>query len=240
MIVNETGIVSDGMVFCVDAGNEDCYSGSGTTLKDIQGQVDGSLISGTAYNSADGGKFTFDSVDDRIDFDYNPRLNFQYDDAFTIDCWVKVSAVDSWIVTNRVSDFSGWGLFVRSSREIIFIVGGFPSSTFSWRRAETDTIVFNSTVKDEWAHIVSTNTGVAGEQKVYINGVDSTNVSSDDSNPPYTIPYNSNYTVSFGWAGNSNNPGYLDGELSNCRIYSRSLSSSEVQQNYNALRHRFE
>ena len=45
-VKNRNSIVTDGLVFYVDAGNEDSYPGSGTTWTDLIGGFGGTLTSG--------------------------------------------------------------------------------------------------------------------------------------------------------------------------------------------------
>lgn len=57
-------ITSDGLVFCVDAGNSKSYPGSGTTWFDIGGGGNGNatLGSGVTYSSSNGGILVFNGT----------------------------------------------------------------------------------------------------------------------------------------------------------------------------------
>jgi hypothetical protein len=70
VIASETGenIVTDGLIFRVDAGDSASYPGTGTTWTDVINGNNGTILNGTAYNSAEGGYFDFDGVDDKVDF----------------------------------------------------------------------------------------------------------------------------------------------------------------------------
>jgi hypothetical protein len=59
-------IVTDGLVFAVDAGSERSYPGTGTTVTDLVGLNNGTLTNGVTYQSANGGVFDFDGTDDYI------------------------------------------------------------------------------------------------------------------------------------------------------------------------------
>ena len=59
-VKNRNSVVTDGLVFYADAGNEDSYAGSGTTWNDmISGNV-GTLYNGPTFDSANGGSIDFD------------------------------------------------------------------------------------------------------------------------------------------------------------------------------------
>jgi hypothetical protein len=61
-------IVTDGLTFAIDAASERSYPGSGTTAYDLVGSYNGALTNGVGFNSANGGSFTFDGIDDYIPF----------------------------------------------------------------------------------------------------------------------------------------------------------------------------
>ena len=64
-------ILTDGLVFAVDAANKKSYPGSGTTWTDLAGSNDGTLTNGPTFNSGDGGSIVFDGTDDLVDFGNN-------------------------------------------------------------------------------------------------------------------------------------------------------------------------
>jgi hypothetical protein len=62
-------IVTNGLVFCLDAANSKSYPGTGTDWTDLSGnQINGILTNGPAYNSSNGGSIVFDGINDYINF----------------------------------------------------------------------------------------------------------------------------------------------------------------------------
>jgi len=63
-------IVEDGLVFYIDAANEQSYPGSGTVALDFVGGFNGDLINDVAFNSSNPNEFEFglSGIDDYIDF----------------------------------------------------------------------------------------------------------------------------------------------------------------------------
>ena len=59
-------IVTDGLVFAIDAGSERSYPGSGTTTTSLVGSNTGTLTNGVAFSTDNGGNWDFDGVDDYI------------------------------------------------------------------------------------------------------------------------------------------------------------------------------
>ena len=59
-------IVSDGLVFYIDAANPRSYSGTGLTANGLVGGIGGTLVNGVGFSSVNNGSFTFDGGDDYI------------------------------------------------------------------------------------------------------------------------------------------------------------------------------
>jgi len=78
-------IVTDGLVFAVDAANKDSYSGSGTTWKDMVGENDGTLTNSPTFDSGNGGSIVFDGANDYVDFGYNSIIRSS--NEFTWIAW---------------------------------------------------------------------------------------------------------------------------------------------------------
>ena len=78
-------VVTNGLVYYLDAANTRSYSGSGNTAYGLFGP-NGTLTNGTGYTSANSGSFFFDGTDDSIDFSsYTP-------DANTVSIWVNLKS----------------------------------------------------------------------------------------------------------------------------------------------------
>ena len=61
-------IVSDGLVFYIDAANSRCYSGSGITVNGLLGGIGGTLVNGVGFTSSNNGSFIFDGTNDTTQF----------------------------------------------------------------------------------------------------------------------------------------------------------------------------
>ena len=64
-------ITTEGLVLCLDAGNPKSYPGSGTTWFNLCGSVNGTLVNGPTFSSANGGVIVLDGVNDYIDVPLN-------------------------------------------------------------------------------------------------------------------------------------------------------------------------
>ena len=236
-------IVTDGLVFTMDPANKLSYPKTGTTITDIIGNNSGTWNGATFINTYNGG-FDNDGTNDYwLCGSRTPGMEFQYDDAFTLCSWVKIEENSQYgmIVNNRISSYGGtsyigW-LLSHNLGEAVISVGGYQGG-YKWRYAKTSTSTFTNQIYNQMVNIVGVNTGVAGEQKIYVNGEDATSSAADDSSPPATIDYSSgNHRININRDGVGTH--YLQSETSVVSIYNRALSASEVLQNYNTLKGRF-
>ena len=243
-------MIQDGLVLALDAADRNSYPGSGTTWRDVSGNGNnGTLTNGPTFNSANGGSIVFDGTNDYVQ---NPNRStiteFQYSSSFTIECFVKImeNSGYGYLINNRAltdgntTQYTGWGI-LQNQGILQGFIGGYPSSAFDWRTVNISTTQFSNTVFSKWAHIVWTNSPVQGEGRLYINGINATSQSFDDNTPPYIINYNGNHKVTLGMSPADGTPGayFISGSISVARMYNKTLSASEILQNYNALKSRF-
>ena len=229
-------IVTDGLIYAIDAGSERSYSGSGTAVTAITGVGNGTLTNGAGFDSGNGGSWTFDGTDDYIDFGNNllvPGIS-QYDTItnFTIDVWVNWDVfaagtndeIISWWKTGGNTYLDG---FLGTSR-----AGGGtaanPVIRFGDGWADTGVTFTASTDVGKWFNIVAIKT--SSNAYVYINGV---------------LEATKGSALSWGFndypkIGRHPNIGeWLDGKVSNLKLYNTALTATQVLQNYNAQKSRF-
>jgi len=226
-VKNRNSIVTDGLVFYVDAGNEDSYAGSGTTWSDLIENVDGSFepTLGPVYDSANGGSIVFDGADDYVD--YNNLVPC----PSTISCsvWLKraTSAVQHQLITSHGATRQQFQFKVGVNNNIVFTINdgtGFIATSGA-------TTLSNGV----WNNLAGTYDGTT--VKLYLNGVlDATNSSGPSGNIDSS---GSNMELLLAARDASSPKVFADGNIACASIYNRALTASEVLQNYNALKNRF-
>lgn len=208
-------IVTDGLVFYVDAGNNLSYPGSGTTCTDLVGGNDGTLTNGPTYGSVNGGSIVFDGSNDYAETSSALGLGGNKSKTFCLfanfDWNGGQRSIFEYGVTTTAAHFA---LETRSSSQIQFN---------GWYR---DVIVNYS--YGQWSYLTVTHDESSNTTSVFNNG---TLLGSDTSNPLNTT--DNTLKISTGRKG----PNPMD--LSVFQVYNRALSASEITQNYNALKNRF-
>jgi hypothetical protein len=223
-------IVADGLVLYLDAGSPNSYRPDfGTTWKDMSGNnYTGSLVNGPTYSTASGGSIFFDGVDDNANLG---NILFNSASVSTVDIWVNFpSMAGNKYVTSKGS--AGDGIYT-----FIMVTGPGPSGggssyvRFSMGNQSSTTstnIEYGSLNWGQWYNFTFTYNGsfVTG----YRNAA--TPISSSLTGNLYTTS-TPIYLArdKYGVAATCNIAGF--------KIYNRSLSATEVLQNYNAQKSRF-
>jgi len=237
---NNAPIVTDGLVFYVDAGNSKSYPGSGGTWSDLIGSNDGTLTNGPTFDSGNGGSIVFDGVDDYVLCGDNDLFSFgngTNNFAKSVSFWFKVDdashTIQSIVAKDNYSGQREWNMGIYSSKRLRFFLKGNLDGSNQFGR-ETGAILQSNV----WHNCVCTFDGVNGSpsgMKIYIDG--NREDIADASAATGQVCQNGTAPLTIGRSDSSRSQ---DGNFSNLLIHSRELTASEVLQNFNAQRSRFE
>ena len=212
-------IVTDGLVFAVDAASARSYPGSGTTATDLAGTNTITLDNGVGFSSTNGGTFVFDGIDDEI----NTNLTTQYTDF-------------SCVVIFKNNNTVAWGRLVDKSYSTGFFISAYFGTGLGYVGAgiiepsnphgqslQYDTSVYN--------YFVVTRSGTT--HTIYLNG-SGTSASKTGSGSAISAT-----AMAIGsWSGSGTSQRFT-GEIPVVKTYNRALTAAEVDQDFNAYRNRF-
>ena len=231
-------IVTDGLVFYVDAADANSYPGSGTTWTDLSGNGNnGTLTNGPTFSSANRGSIVFDGTNDYIDIPNTSTYQFTNTQPFTLSAWVNSSNLTGYdnIVAFALNSGNNRGYY-------LVLISGVDSRTNSFLFDYYDGTLFrgiignnNSITTGSWINLAATSSSNSvNDMKVYQNGV-LTSWTNRGSQTPSSI----NYTSVPLRIGSRETGATFSGNISSVQIYNRALSASEVLQNYNATKGRY-
>ena len=232
-------IVNDGLVLNLDAANTNSYSGSGTTWTDISGKgTNATLTNGPTFNSGNIGSIALDGTNDYL-LNSNAGVLPDGTDLFTLSIWMYYDANPSG---NFVPGSKGTVVFSGNTQGTIELVirpngQSGPPNIMSFSRYGGGT-TGSCAVQDinmpiqQWHNIVLVRSA-SNVNTIYLNGTSivTGNVSNSFTSGSLHIggaPLQSNYS------------GHFNGKIANVLKYDKALSETEVRQNYNAFRGRFE
>jgi len=220
-------IVTDGLVFAVDAANYQSYPGSGTTWTDLAGNNNGTLANGPTFDSGNGGSIVFDGTDDYIGF--GDILNIEPTGDFTWQVWCYPEEKTSRYRTILGKGYaSSTGFQLRMDRSLPSNDNKFifeSNHTTSGRASVSTETVDNNT----WYLVTCIIEG--NQRKLYLNTTlkNQNTFVGDFIYGPSNLYVGDNRAASEYWLGKIN---YIT-------HYHKALSPSEISQNYNALKGRF-
>ena len=224
-------IVTDGLVFYVDAANTKSYV-SGNIWKDLsKSQNNGTLINNPTFNPSHGGSIELDGVNDYVVLPNTSTLLSFGSSDFSVFTWTYISSYSRYSSIIGKADATAvrkeWALQV--SRQTIFrpsFITTDNTGTWSVELNSPNTLNFN-----QWYNIGVSRIGSRFD--LYINGVSVANTTNNITILPNSLDTEIGRLV--------NNSSYdFNGRISNSLIYKdRGLTSTEVLQNYNALKGRF-
>lgn len=219
-------IVRDGLVMYLDAGSGTSYSSyiSATTWKSMTlSNVSSSLINGPTFSVSGSGSFSFDGVDDYA------LTNTTFNSSQgTWGIWFNPDTLSLAAGYGRrllhQSDGSGNNEIniIHSNGNVSWY--GYGASSYSWN------ISGSGVTTGSWFNAVGTYD--ESNAYLYLNGnlIASSSRSVSVGNATVNL-----YIARVGFV----NQGLYSGKISPVQIYNRTLTSTEVLQNYNATRARF-
>jgi hypothetical protein len=213
-------IVTSGLVMALDAGNLVSYPGSGTSWRDLTTNGNnGTLTNGPTFSSLNGGYIVFDGSDDWVQI---PTYTFG-NGNWSVNVWVNADSLSNF---NLISNSSGGPVtnaFGFDSNKIFY-----RNYNGNWQGNVGNTILSTNT----WYMLTWVNYAGASESlgtmQMFVNGIsDSSTFNS------YTTNGGPCNAIGRNWFSN------FSGEIGNVQFYNKSLTLSEVAQNYNAQKSRF-
>jgi hypothetical protein len=212
-------IVTSGLVLCLDAANPKSYPGSGTTWNDLSGNGNAGTLTGGPTYIASNNVILFDGTNDYIATSYAPTFN-----DFSVIVWFKSTSNLNY---SRLVDKN----YVNG-----MWIGRSATSANTWGGGVLDTGPFGRfiTLQDgNWHMIASVRQGTT--HTIYGDGITNT-ISGTVSSAALSA-------TAFAFGLNQSTGPNTDpfaGNISQFSIYNRALTSTEILQNFNALRGRFD
>jgi hypothetical protein len=221
---NGPRIVTNGLVLYLDAGNSKSYPGSGTTWTDLSGNNNnGTLANGPTFSSLNRGSIIFDGTNDSCS--YSLALN----KALTVITWAK-SPTSTWNDTAGLGSCrfqNGFIIHNNESTKVVdaYIMNGNISASFSYLGSVS---IPDIAIPTMYSFVTN---GINNHQFYVNNSVvinSAATISRSDTPSSVTISLASD----------------LGGRWNNIILYShllynRALSPTEILQNYNATKGRF-
>jgi hypothetical protein len=241
-IIRGPKIVKSGLVLALDAADRNSYPTTGTTWADLSGNLyNSTLTNGPTFNSSNGGSIVFDGINDLGLINSANRLQFTNSQAYSISAWIfwtESSTALGTIFSYSKSTGSNDGYYLLLDNNVLkpgsFLFDYFDGVNYNSIQGNDNVIP-----KNTWVNLCGTcvtNTGV-NTFVFYINGKITLPINRSTVIPPSSI----NYTGLNPVVGNrgATELQMFKGRVSSVLVYNKTLSATEVLQNYNSTKSRF-
>lgn len=219
-------VVRDGVTLAVDAGDIDSYTTGSAIWRDVsRNRTNGSLSNSPGFTNANKGAIVFNGSNTSVTMPISTQLgNTNYSLEFLL--LVSATSANYGIVLWGSGPFNtgGRGFEIR-----------FQNSTLEYTLNDGTGVgtrlqyTVPSLTNGQYRHYVITQ-ALQGTAILYVNGV-SVATQSYSAETTFTNTYN----LLLG----RGTDGFLNGRISNFKVYTRELSPRDVSKNYNAMRSRF-
>jgi len=211
-------IVTNGCVLNLDSNFPPSYPLVFNSWYDLTGNDNtGLLNNGITYDSSLRGSLVLNGANQYVSFSATTGIPVG-NSNYTISVWFNPSSLGE-------KGLVGWGNYGTTNAVNAFRLSSSGIVNYWWGN---DLSVSYSFTVGDWYNAVVTFDGTT--RSIWVNGT----LISSDTPSGHNVPYSSNLTV-----GVTNNTEFFDGNMGEVQIFDRALSSTEINQNYNALLPRY-
>ncbi len=227
-------ITSDGLVLHIDPANNKSYSGSGVTIYNmVTGGIAGTLVNGPVSDVAYKKTFILDGTNDTIQMQLPSGI--VTGSQISISLWAKwkstgtTTATIQTLVDNQYQVADNIGFFIQDRPDL--------GSVLEWSTQPNNAVnrrVYSTQVVGDgsWHHIVGTNDGTFS--RLYVDGYETGTAKTSAG-----IATTQDILCIGNWAYVYSSPRYLNGSISNFKVYNKALSASEILNDYFSTKNRF-
>jgi hypothetical protein len=220
-------IVTDGLILNLDAGNLLSYAGSGNSWVDVSKNNNiGLLVNGPTYSGAGASSYlNFDGTNDYAIIQDNSGLALTSQGSLNV--WFKLNSSSNQVIVSKgnvYADRNAYGIYIYNTQGIIGEIAG--SATFNQ-------VPTNSSFASTNVWRMATISWDSSLLSFYVNGSLIGKVSQT------ITPNTSGFPFVVGGNGNTTPSTFSASSISSVLAYNRALRSSEIYQNFNAMRSRY-
>lgn len=229
MINHHPKIISDGLILHLDAANKKSYTGNASLWTDLTKNKNNlTLFNSPSYDSANGGSVVFNNT---TNYGTLPITSTPTGNEITIGVWNYGITADS--ITECLiyaADSAGnriVNIHLPINNSVVYWDCGIVSTSFD--RIQTAALNDNQW-KNSWHYWVFTKNAAVGTMEIYLDGV--LNVSGTGKTRVLTTP------TSITFAKHPTGD-YMNSKIAKFEIYNKSLTATQILQNYRATKGRF-
>jgi hypothetical protein len=220
-------IVTDGLVLYLDAANPNSYTSGSTSWRDIsRGGNNGTLVNGPTFDPSNGGSIVFDGINDYCTLESSASSIIQGKTNITVGIFFKLDTLATLrglIGTLNYNCGANLGLVANNTG--LQFYNDYSNTCYNIELSGIET--------GKWLYAVGTYDGTTTRLYLIKNGT--LTQASGTTKTGNTNTFSSTFRV----MGNQYFQNFTKGQCSISFTYNRTLSVTEILQNYNATKTRF-
>jgi hypothetical protein len=231
-------IVTNGLVLCLDAGNPKSYPGTGTTWTDLsRNGYNGTLTGGPTYSNASRGSIVFNGTNQ---YSVSGGLSGSFS-SFTVIVWFYPTSIKNYanvLDCNYAYNATTGNIGPRLEFNALGELGwAYSNITNNNNSLYGHVVVASGLAVNTW-HCAAI-TYVPNSSTTYYNGMPTGISRGSAGSPTGFIGTMNNLNVGRGFSLVVSSERYFAGSVSLIQIYNRALAATEVLQNFNATKGRY-
>ena len=228
-------IVTNDLVLSLDTANPKSFVSGSTTWNDLTKNFNNcSLLNTPTYNQSNGGVLLFDGSDDYCQI---PQITSNNTNGYySFGLWFSPTNTIDASNANYIMLFEAQNTSVANTPDnYIYFLNSGGKITFGTNTPSNNLLTTtNNWVGGKWYNVFCTYDITTGTKSIYVNGILENSISGITNSYLNTSTY-----TGIGAYSSPTRIWFFPGKISNFVVYTKTLSSSEVLQNYNATKSRF-
>ena len=230
-----TNIILDNLIYYLDASNNKSYVSGSTSWGDISTQQknSGTLINGVTFSETNKGCLLLDGTNDYIGL---PQITSnQTFGNYSFSIWFSPTINITSANTNNYMFVEAQNTLLGGVDNYISLLSA-SSGRVSFQTFNPFAIIYSTTNNwktNTWYNVVGTYDILTSTMSLYVNGI------LEGTTTSLNCYFNTNTYFSIGTYSGPAKTWFLPARVNNFMVYTKTLSSSEVLQNYNTLKIRF-
>lgn len=230
-----SNIIDDNLIFYLDASNNKSYISGSTIWSDIskQQKPSGQLINGVTFSETNKGCLLLNGINGYIGLtQITPNQTFG---NYTFSIWFSPNINITPSNPNNYMLVEAQNTLLGGVDNYIHLLGS-AAGRIGFQTFNPFAIIYsttNSWVANSWYNITCTYDILTSTMRLYVNGI------LEGTATSLNCYFNTNTYFNIGSYSSPTKTWFLPAKVNNFMVYTKTLSSQEVLQNYNTLKPRF-
>jgi hypothetical protein len=228
-------IIRDNLIYYLDGANRYSYTSGSTIWNDLSKsqRTGGSLINGVSYSTTNKGVLVFDGINDYVAL---PQITTnQTEGKYSMELWISFANTITPSNAINYMIIEAQNLLLGGVDNYIYLLSS-TAGRIGFQTFNPFVVTYTTTnnwVAGRWYNITGTYDISTSKLSLYVNGV------LESFTTIANCYFNTNTYFSLGSYSAPAKSWFFNGSIASLKIYNKTLTDSEILENYNVNRYRF-